>query len=77
MKILQNKQIPASLLKTLNLWSLKYSSNNKWLTIFFLNERTFLSHLSSKGEALRWEMTEKRPQVLKNIFNYSIAILYS
>jgi hypothetical protein len=29
MKILQNKQIPASLLKTLNLWSLKYSSNNK------------------------------------------------
>ena len=43
----------------------------------FQNERTFLSHLSSKGEALRWEMTEKRPRVLKNIFNYFIAILYS
>ena len=34
----------------------------------FLSERTFLSH--------RREMTEKRPQVLKNIFNYCIAILY-
>ena len=40
--------------------------NIKWLTMgFFLNERTFLSHLSSKGEVLRWEMTEKRPRVLK------------
>ena len=25
--------------------------DNKWLTMFFLNEMTFLSHLSSKGEA--------------------------
>jgi hypothetical protein len=34
-------------------------------------------HHSSKGETLRWEMTEKRPRVLKNIFDYFIAILYS
>ena len=29
------------------------------------------------SEALRWEMTEKRPRDLKNIVNYFIAILYS
>ena len=32
--------------------------------------RTFLSHLSSQGFSLRWEMTEKSPLAIKNIVNH-------
>ena len=59
----------------MSLWNHYLASDIKWLTMFFLKREDFSQ--SSKGEALRWEMTEKRPRVLKNIFNYFIAILYS
>jgi hypothetical protein len=68
-RILPLKNTHDNYLKKINIISLSYDNGIKWLTMGFFNERTFLSHLT--------EMTEKRPRVLKTIFNYFIAILYS
>ena len=44
-------------------------TDTKWLTMFFKTKRRFsvISH--------RWEMTEKHPRVLKDIFNYFIVMI--
>jgi hypothetical protein len=48
---------------------------DKWLTMFFKTRWRFsvISHRRTKP--LGWEMTEKRPRVLKNILNYFIAMI--
>jgi hypothetical protein len=47
---------------------------NKWLTMYFKTRWRFSVISNRRVKPLRWKMTEKRPRVLKNIFNYFIAM---
>jgi hypothetical protein len=50
-------------------------NNIKWLTMFFKTRWRFSAISHRRVKPLRWKMTEKRPRVLKNIFNYFIAMI--
>jgi hypothetical protein len=50
-------------------------NNIKWLTMFFKTRWRFSAISHRRVKPLRWKMTEKRPQVLKNIFKYFIAMI--
>jgi hypothetical protein len=56
---------------------MKFNVQSRGYALLYLNIKWLTMGFFKREDSLRWEMTEKRPRVLKNIFNYFIAILYS